>query len=126
MPIFDPRLSTGAILREDVFAAYLANDMERLQRAERNLEALLQQRPSQKAGLIAWQASAEIYRAVRAHEENRPDRFEHHNSRARALFSGVARLNPESVGEAIITAGSYVILESRLPEQYRGGSVPRL
>jgi hypothetical protein len=53
---FDPRLSVHTIVREDIFAGFLANDLERLARGEKNLERLLAERPSAKAPLLAWKA----------------------------------------------------------------------
>ena len=63
-PISDTRLTVHTLVREDIFAGFLDNDMNRFSRAERNIEALLKERPSEKANLLAWRAGAEMYRAV--------------------------------------------------------------
>ena len=55
-PIGDTRLTVHTLLREDVFAGFLDNNMERFARADRNLDALLKQRPDQRANLLAWKA----------------------------------------------------------------------
>src|SRR5690349_3932253 len=44
-PIGDTRLTVHTLLREDVFSGFLDNNMERFARADRNLDALLTQRP---------------------------------------------------------------------------------
>src|SRR5262245_29375610 len=67
-PLLDTRLTVHTLLREDVFAGFLSNDMTRFERAERNAAALLEQRPDQLGNLRAWQGGMRLYRAVRAHE----------------------------------------------------------
>jgi hypothetical protein len=56
-PTFDPRLPFASIIREDLFAGFMAdrnnNDNQRFLRGERNLEILLAERPADKAGLTA-------------------------------------------------------------------------
>jgi len=44
-PKFDPRLSVHTILREDIFAGFMANDAGRLARGEQNLLRLMAKRP---------------------------------------------------------------------------------
>src|SRR5690348_7936795 len=65
----DPRLNVHTLVREDIFAGLLSNDMERLARGEKTLELLLVERPDQRAAILSWQGSAILFRAVRAHEE---------------------------------------------------------
>jgi hypothetical protein len=67
-PLSETRLTVNTLLREDVFAGWMDNDLNRLQRGERNIEVLLQQRPAERATLIAWRAGATLYRAVLAHK----------------------------------------------------------
>jgi hypothetical protein len=54
----DPRLSVHTLLREDIFAGVLANDAERLTRAEKNIEILLVQRPDERPPLLAWKGTS--------------------------------------------------------------------
>src|SRR5262245_14396732 len=75
-PLADARLSVHTLVREDIFAGVLDGDLDRLARGERNIETLLERRPAEKPGLIAWKASATLYRAVRAHESGRTEEFQ--------------------------------------------------
>ena len=68
-PRFDSRLSVSTLVREDIFAGFIDDDMERLARGEKTVDLLLEQRPDDKPVLLAWQAGAKMYRAVRAFEE---------------------------------------------------------
>ncbi len=116
---FDSRLSIHTIVREDIFAGYLGNDMERFAEGEKKLELLLTERPKAKAELLAWKGGAELYRAVRANETKQPGEFGRHYSRALTLFDEASQLAPASIGVLAVTGGSYVTLAERLPEQHR-------
>jgi hypothetical protein len=71
----DPRLSVTTLVREDIFAGFMGDDLERFSRGEKTIQILLEQRPGEKPVLLAWQGSATLYRAVRALEDNRADEF---------------------------------------------------
>jgi hypothetical protein len=118
-PISDTRLSIHTLVREDIFAGILADDMERLTRGERNIQLLLEKRPAAKPPLLAWKGSATLYRAVRAHETNRSDEFQKYYRQALDLFSEARQLKPEDEGVAAITGGTYVVLADRLPKENR-------
>ena len=60
----DTRLTVHTLLREDIFAGFLDNNMDRVAQAEQNIEMLLQQRPDERANLLAWRAGAALQRAV--------------------------------------------------------------
>ena len=62
--MFDSRLPVHTIVREDIFAGVMAHDMDRLARADRNIEVLLVERPDAKAPLLAWKGSIALTRAV--------------------------------------------------------------
>src|SRR5262245_58045803 len=83
----DPRLTVHTLVREDMFAGFLANDMERFSRGEKNLELLLEERPQSRPEILAWQGGAALYRAVLAHEQQRADEFQQHYQRALGLFA---------------------------------------
>ena len=44
-PEFDPRLTVHTLVREDIFAGFLVDDMERFSRGEKTLERLMVERP---------------------------------------------------------------------------------
>ena len=92
-PLSDSRLSVHALVREDIFAGLLADDLERFSRGEKNIELLLEKRPSEKANLLAWRGTATLYRAVRAHEKDRAGEFQHHYRLALDLFSQAYQLD---------------------------------
>jgi hypothetical protein len=121
-PIADTRLTVHTLLREDIFAGFLQNDVTRLTRAEKNAEQLLVSRPAERAALLAWQGSTALTRAALANEANQPDQFRQHYRRAQELFSEAMKLGPADIGVFAITGGSQVSLADRLPAAERKAS----
>ena len=119
-PLADARLSIHTLVREDVFAGLLDDDLARLARGEQSIEVLLERRPADKPGLLAWKAGATLYRAVRAREAGRPDEFEANYRQALDLLAQAHKLGPEDVGVTAATGGLYAVLADRLPEKLRG------
>src|SRR6185436_13127082 len=62
-PLSDTRIAVHTLVREDVFAGFLSNDMVRFARAERNIQQLLKDRPDQRGNLLAWTGGAALYRS---------------------------------------------------------------
>jgi tetratricopeptide (TPR) repeat protein len=118
-PLSDTRLTVHTLVREDIFAGFLTDDMERLAKGEKNVQTLLEKRPAAKSDLLAWKASATLYRAVRAHEANRGDEFKQKYREALDLFSQARQASPDNGGVAAITGGTYVVFGDRLPKEYR-------
>lgn len=121
----DSRLSVHTLVREDIFAGFLADDLEHFSRGEKNIQILLEQRPAQRANLLAWSAGATLYRAVKAHENNRTDEFERNYRQALDLFSQAGKLGSGNEAVPAITGGSYVLLADRLPKEYRAAAWSR-
>ena len=121
-PISDTRLTVHTLVREDLFAGFLDNNPDRFSRGERNVEALLKERPSQKANLLAWRGGAELYRAVVAHESGKSDEFARQFQRAREDFAEAAKLSAGNDGVAAITGGTIVIFADRLPAEHRAAA----
>ena len=90
-PLSDTRLTVHTLLREDVFAGFMANDMVRFARAERNIEQLLKDRPDQRGNLLAWKGGAAMHRAVLAHESGNNGEFLKQLQAARAAFDEAAK-----------------------------------
>src|ERR1700738_2966313 len=88
----DSRLSVNTLLREDIFSGFLAGDMERFARGEKNIDLLLEQRPAEKPVLLAWKGLAKLYRAVLAAEANKPEEFQQHYRKALDLFAEANKL----------------------------------
>jgi tetratricopeptide (TPR) repeat protein len=118
-PLDEKRLTVHTLVREDLFAGFLTDDMDRLTRGEKNIELLLEKRPAEKASLLAWKASAALYRAVRDHEAGKADGFRQRHDAALALFAEALRLAPQNTGVYAITGGAYAILADRLPTERR-------
>jgi len=118
-PLSDTRLSIHTLVREDIFAGFLMDDMERFSRGEKNIQTLLEKRPSAKAELLAWQGGATLYRAIRAHENKQGEEFQRNYKQALDLFSQANQLSPGNGGVAAVTGGSYVIFSDRLPKEHR-------
>jgi tetratricopeptide (TPR) repeat protein len=121
-PLSDSRLSVHTLVREDLFAGFLADDMERFSRGEKNTQLLLEKRPNARAELLAWKGSAAVYRAVRAFESKRSEEFQQKYQMALDLFSEARQLDPQNGGVAAITGGTYVIFGDRLPNERRAAA----
>lgn len=121
-PLSDTRLTVHTLLREDIFAGFLADDMEQFSRGEKNVQLLLELRPAQKANLLAWKGGAALYRAVRAYENNRADEFQRYYRQALDAFAEAGKLNSGNDGVAAVTGGSFVVFGDRLPKEYRAAA----
>jgi hypothetical protein len=118
-PLGDTRLTVHTLLREDIFAGFLQNDLARLGRAERNADALLASRPAERAPLLAWQGSMALTRAAQAYEAGRLDEFRRQHQRAQALFADAMKRGPDTVGVFAIIGGSEASIADRLPAAER-------
>jgi hypothetical protein len=118
-PEFDPRLNVHTLVREDIFAGFLADDMESFSRGEKTLERLLVERPEAKPAILTWQAGAALKRALIAQKQDRPSEFQELYRHALDLFTEALRLGPDSPDVAAVTGGSYAVLADQLPEKYR-------
>jgi hypothetical protein len=121
-PLSDMRLPVSTLVREDVFAGWRANDMERYARAERNIDLLLEQRPKSRADLLAWKGGTRLYRAVLAHEADSSEEFERLYQESLDLFAEAKKLGPKQPVVAAVVGGSYVLFADRLPEKYRAAA----
>jgi hypothetical protein len=118
----DTRLSVNTLVREDLFAGFLTDDLERMARGRKNIELLLEKRPSEKSNLLAWKASAEVYLAVRAFEGNRSDDYQKKYRTAMDLFSQSQQLDPNGVGFNAIRGGTIVVFGDRLTPEDRASA----
>ncbi len=116
-PLSDTRLTVHTLVREDIFAGLLADDVDRVAKAEKNLEVLLEKRPAAKHLSLAWKGSAKMYRAVRAHEAKQHDEFKQYYQQALDFFAEARQLNSVDGGVAAVTGGTYVVLADRLPKE---------
>lgn len=121
-PISNTHLSVHTLVREDVFAGFMSDDMERFNRGEKNVDLLLEKRPNDKADLLAWKGGIALYRAARANEARNGDEFQKYYDQAQEFFSQSRQVNPQAGGAIAVIGGSYLILADRLPEKYRAAA----
>ena len=121
-PLGDTRLTVHTLVREDVFAGFLQNDLTRLARAERNLAELLAARPADRAVLLAWQGSTALTRAALASEANQPQQFREQYQRALDLFTQAMALGPNNIGVFAIAGGTQTAIADRLPATERAAA----
>jgi hypothetical protein len=121
-PLSDTRLSIETLVREDIFAGILDEDMDRLARGEKSIEILLARRPNDKPALLAWKAGTVLYRAVRGLEANRTEEFEAKYKQAMNLLAEARTLGPKDLGVIAATAGIYALMADRLPGRLRGSA----
>jgi hypothetical protein len=117
-PLSDTRIPVSTLLREDIFAGFLANDMERFSKGEKNIQTLLETRPAAKPELLTWKAGATLYRAVLAHEANRSEDFQQKYREAEDLFSQARQTGPNNFGVIAATGGALLLFADRLPKEY--------
>jgi hypothetical protein len=118
-PLSDTRLAVHTLLREDVFAGFLRNDMTQFARAEQNAATLMAQRPDQRGNLLAWQGGMALYRAVRAHEAGQAADFQRLYQQARDAFAEAAKTTSGNEAVPAIVGGSLATFADRLPQNER-------
>jgi hypothetical protein len=118
-PLSETRLTVHTLLREDVFAGFMGNDLVRFSRAERNIEQLMKDRPDQRGNLLAWRGAVGIYRAVRAHEAKDSAEFLKLLQAARSAFAEAAKETSGHEGVPATVGGTLTIFADRLPEPHR-------
>jgi tetratricopeptide (TPR) repeat protein len=111
----DSRLPVSTLLREDVFAGFMEDDLGRFSRGEKNIDLLLEQRPKDKPELLAWKGGATLFRAVHASESGRPEEFQAKYRQALDLFAEAKALAPGDLGVVAVIGGTYVVFGDRLP-----------
>ena len=118
-PLDNTKLTVHTLVREDVFAGFLQNDLVRLARAEKNLTQLLANRPTDRPSLLAWQGTVALTRAVQANEANSQQEFARHYRRAIDFFADAMREGPGDGAVWAIVGGSNASLADRLPATER-------
>jgi tetratricopeptide (TPR) repeat protein len=121
-PLLDKRLPVSTLLREDIFAGFMEDDIERFSRGEKNIEYLLERRPEEKPMLLAWQGGSTMFRAVRALENNQPDTFRQKYQQAQELFAQAKQLGPSDLGVNAAIGGAVIVLGDRLPKEFRAAA----
>jgi hypothetical protein len=118
----EPRLTVHTLVREDIFAGFRENNLQRLARAEKHIELLLNDRPGERGNLLAWKAGATTQRAVLAHEAGRADEFERLVAEAMRDFAEAGTTTSGNDGVAAITGGTMTVFADRLPAKHRAAA----
>lgn len=119
-PLDETRLTVHSLVREDIFAGWRTNNRDRMARGERNIEQLLEQRPDDRADLLAWKGSVALFHAAEAHEAGKTGEFQEHYQDALDQFAASKQSDPNSPGANAVIGGGYVLFADRLPESVRG------
>ena len=120
--LMDTRLTVHTLVREDIFAGFMNNQIDRLAKAEQNIAVLMKARPEEQANLLAWKAGATLYRAVVAHEAGKNDEYLKLWKEASDGFAAAAKPTSGNGGVQAITGGSMAVFADRLPEPQRAAA----
>jgi tetratricopeptide (TPR) repeat protein len=96
--------------------------MDRFARGEKNIELLFEQRPKEKAELLAWKGGTKIYRALLALEAGKTEEFDRLYQETLDHFAEARQLAPKHPAVAAIAGGSYALFADRLPERHRAAA----
>lgn len=107
-------IPTDVWVREDLFAGYLVNDMERLARGEAKAADVLAANPNDVSA-ASWGLSAAFYRAILAYEAGGRAEFDGKYRKVIADFEKLHGDHPESVAVLAIYGGMISTLGHRLP-----------
>jgi hypothetical protein len=113
-----PQLGVSTLVREDLFAGFLGGDMETFEKGVKTLERLEKEHPD-KPGVLAWQASVELFRALRAHEAKLPQAFRANYDKGIAICEQAGLRDTKHVGVLIVCGASHMIFADRYPEPER-------
>jgi hypothetical protein len=119
---FDSRLTVHTLLREDLFAGFISDNMDRFTQGEKNLELLLAERPGERAELLAWKGGARLYRGVKALAAGRQDEYATEYKASSDLFAEAKRTPHEPGGVEAIIAASYALFADKLSPQHRAAA----
>ncbi|MEO8028555.1 MAG: hypothetical protein ABI823_18885 [Bryobacteraceae bacterium] len=118
----NPKITIHTYVREDIFAGWMANDMDRFAQGEKKLDEVLQSRPAERGSVLAWQGGSALFRAVTALKANRMDEFESQYAKTLKLFAEAETFGMKDPGVFAAMGGSYGLFADRLPEQYRAAA----
>lgn len=113
------RISTW--VREDIFAGFMGNDMERFATGMKKLDDALARNP-RAADAICWKGGGELWLAARAHEAGRTAEFETLYAKALATLEEGRKAGegtPYIGAVHAITGASWTVSADRLPARLR-------
>ncbi len=113
-----PKLRVDTLVREDLFAGYLFNDMERFESGVKKLEQMLRENP-ENASALGWRASSELFRAVKAREEGKEPEFRNSYLKSLETLEKALKVAPKYQGVLATMGASLIFFADRLPEEQR-------
>jgi tetratricopeptide (TPR) repeat protein len=110
------KLPISTWVREDLFAGFLVDDLERFESGVRKVEAALAEQPGSSAAR-SWLASSQMYRAVRAHKAGNREEFDRWFKTSLETFSRAAE--SPNIGVFAIRGGTFAVFADQLPAEHQ-------
>lgn len=115
----DARLTVHTLVREDIFAGFMANDMARFAKGEALLLQLEKERPADLGTIRAWQGDIAMFRAVLAYEAGKTAEGDKLYTLAAQLHDEAVKLAPADGGVWAVTGAGAALFADRLPAAQR-------
>ena len=113
-PLEDKRIAVSTLVREDIFAGIIDHDMVRFAKGEANIDKLLQMRPGDRAGLMAWKASALLNRAAIANEAGDKAAYKRYFTQAVAALDEADKAGMADGTKLAVSGASELLFADRL------------
>lgn len=108
-------VSMSQWVREDIFAGFLANDMERFEQGMRKVQEILD-RNANDSDALGWRGGGRLYLAVTSLERGETARFQElYDSAMDDLDRSLAARKPDQSAIYAIEGGTLVLFADRLP-----------
>jgi hypothetical protein len=113
-----PQLTVHTQVREDVFAGFMAGDMERFAAGLKKIDGMISENPA-NAPALAWRGGAELYLAVRAHEAGDAAKFASLYRKSQDTMDQAVAAGPRDGGVLAVNGASLILFAERLPADKR-------
>jgi hypothetical protein len=113
-----PRLTVHTQVREDIFAGYMADDMERFEIGVKKLDAMLREN-AENVHALSWAGSSELFRAIKAHEAGKQADFRTLYAGGKNKMERALALAPKDGGVLAVLGASLILFGDRLPQPER-------
>ena len=113
-----PKLTVHTQVREDIFAGYMADDMDRFDIGVKKLDAMLREN-LENVHALSWAGSAQLFRAIKAREAGNPSEFRTLYASGKDKMERALALAPKDGGVLAVQGASLIMFGDRLPEPER-------
>jgi len=113
-----PQLTVHTQVREDIFAGFMAGDMERFGVGVKKLEKMLAENPA-NANALAWQAGGDLFLAARANEAGDKATCDLLYTRSLATIDKAFAAGSKDGGVLAVCGASLILFAERLPAEKR-------